>query len=874
MGSLRHHQSTKKCAARPRRKLQIEALESRCVLTAPPWGATPEDLGDFLLGDVHVNVVFLESDGRIDPSTENWTAQQIAEVKQKVVEGVTWWKDLLEAQNSVHELNFHFDFEYADNPFPTAYEPISRVSQDFRLWVGEFLDHVGFGDLEGDLGISKGILAYNHAQRLKSGSDWAFTIFVVNSANDVDDRFAVGSDFSQAFAFAGGRFLISPSGRPASTYAHEMGHMFYALDEHGSASYTARRGYYNTQNLNARSGHPDPDSRVVSIMDSHEAAFPIYAISQSAAEMVGWRDSDGDGIFDVLDVPLSLVGAGGIDPSTGLYRFVGRAEVGVLPNQNQSSHRSDITINQVSRIQYRIDGGAWIDAVEPHAYQVDLDFSFPVPPGSHLIEIRAIDDATNEPGETGVISNIFQGTTTAPSAVTQPGINGFLFEDLDGDGVRDLNEGPLAGWTVEVRGPNGERLNWVQRIDLSQVGDEQDVNHADPGVILTAGPLNALTNFSFPTPVRARTSAVTGAKVFAHQPTGTNTWTTEWRGTQQALAMEFVDPVTTISIDVVANNDNDYGRLEIYDANRQLIERVTTGPLARGEVATLTLGRPQADIKYAVVMDHAGTGVELTNLRFGPSTTTVTDALGAWTVPYLDQGDFTVQVTPRAGWTVTTPDGATQSVTLASGATVENVTFGLQRIESPWQNKVNPLDVDGDGLVAIGDLLKIVQYLRDHGAGVIEGEPEPGDAKIDVDGDLVAGPADMLAVVTALRAQIQQQAAGEGETTVDWQAPSTLTLSINASSLPESELTPEAMYYAPFVTHTWLTSEAAEKPQGPSLPERSHAAPIPQFIPAQRDVHARVNAVLAKLRWSKIVDETLEAAIEDIAMGRASQDLA
>ncbi len=839
------------------------------MLAALPHGATAEDTADYLLGDVHVNVVLLESDGRIDPSIENWTPQKIAEVKQKVVEGVTWWKDLLDAQGSVHELNFHFDFEHADTPFQTPYEPISRVSQDFRLWVADFLDHVGHGGLGGDIGISKGMLAFNHAERVASGSDWAFTIFVVNSEQDPDDRFQSGSDFSQAFAFAGGRFLISPSARPASTFAHEMGHIFYALDEHGNASYSARRGYYNTQNLNARSGNPDPASRVTSIMDGHELAYPIYAASPSALEMVGWRDSDGDGVFDVLDVPLSLTGSGGIDPATGQYRFVGRAEVGVLPNLNQSSHQSDITLNRVSRVQYRIDGGAWTDAVEPHAYQVDLDFSFAVPAGQHAIEIRALDDATNEPGETGVTSAIFQGSTSAPSAVALPGINGFLWHDEDGDGVRDANERALSGWTVEIRDAAGQRLNLVQRVDLSQVGDAQDVNQADPGLTLSAAPLNVLTNFSYPVPVRAHTSSINGARVFAYQPTGSNTWTTEWRGSQQPLAMELVDPVSTLSIDVIANSDNDYGRLEIYDANRNLIDRVTTGPLARGQVATLTLSRPTADIAYAVALGHAGSGVELTNLRFGPSTTAVTDAHGAWSAPYLEQGDFTVQVVAPPGWTATTPGGAARAVSLTSGATVENVTFGLRSGDSPWQNSANPVDVNGDGDVTVADLLAVVRYLRDHSAGLIEGEPDADEARIDVDGDQVAGPSDLLAVVTALRAKIQQQTDAESEAAVSLSA----SLPVSASSplaAAEAEspwtlvVTPaQRVWPAPATTDRLVVSAPVEQTK-PDLAKLT--------APRSRDERFFL-ALVGKSSEEGLLADTLETVIENIALERISDQL-
>ena len=74
--------------------------------------------------------------------------------------------------------------------------------------------------------IDTDIRAFNNAQRLKHNADWAFTIFVANDYGDADGQFKSGGQFEQAFAFAGGRFLVTPSQRPASTFAHETGHIF------------------------------------------------------------------------------------------------------------------------------------------------------------------------------------------------------------------------------------------------------------------------------------------------------------------------------------------------------------------------------------------------------------------------------------------------------------------------------------------------------------------------------------------------------------------------------------------------------------------------------------------------------------------------
>ncbi|MHC4179332.1 MAG: dockerin type I domain-containing protein, partial [Planctomycetota bacterium] len=174
------------------------------MLSAIPFGAAPDDTCEYMLGDVSVTLVLMESDGSIDPSTEDWTTTDIESVKGKVAEGLSWWEDALALESSVHSLNFILDATYADSPVPTGYEPISRPWDAYQFWVEDFLDHVGFSTVAG---LGEDIRSFNHAQRLAQGTDWSFTIFVANSTNDTNDRFELGHEFSGAFGFAGGLFF-------------------------------------------------------------------------------------------------------------------------------------------------------------------------------------------------------------------------------------------------------------------------------------------------------------------------------------------------------------------------------------------------------------------------------------------------------------------------------------------------------------------------------------------------------------------------------------------------------------------------------------------------------------------------------------------
>ena len=151
------------------------------MLSGVPFGAEVDDTAEFMLGDVSVTVVLMESNGQIDPSTEDWTAASIQDVKDSVEEGLQWWVDTLDAQGTVHSLNFDVDYTYADDPVPTKYEPISRSSDGHELWVDEFLDYVGFST---SAGRYDDIRAFNDSQREAHNTHWAFTIFVANSDAD------------------------------------------------------------------------------------------------------------------------------------------------------------------------------------------------------------------------------------------------------------------------------------------------------------------------------------------------------------------------------------------------------------------------------------------------------------------------------------------------------------------------------------------------------------------------------------------------------------------------------------------------------------------------------------------------------------------
>ena len=740
------------------RRLHIEQLEGRDLLTALPFGAMPDDTGEYMLGDVKVTVVLMESDGTKDASTENWTTDSINAVKANVQAGLNWWKDTLDALPNVRDglLNFDIDWTYADTPVNTGYEPISRISNDFSLWTYDFLNKVGF-NATGN--FSSDIRAFNNFQRQQSGDDWAFTIFVVNNANDVDKGFADGGSFKNAFAFAGGRFEVVPASRPASTFAHETGHMFWAFDEYSgaSANYLSRRGYYNTQNTNSASNPAPGFVQANSIMSNDDAlsnpprltltnAYNGHTSSQSSLETIGWKDSDGDGIFDVLDVPFKLSGTGSYNAATGLYHFTGSSSVATLPNQNTSGLQNDITINQIRVVQVQIDNGPWttVLTLPARTYQTAIDVSFAVPAGQHTVHLQTADTRT------GVTSASFSGDTVAPSQVGSPGISGFVFRDDDGDGVWDPGEPPLTDFGLEVVDENDEPIDLLKNVEPSVSPESTVLNTINPDATIAAVGGDVQNNL-----VKARTSSLypSAGRVFTTQSIAEGRTVETW-GSSRQLRVDFTNPVGVVSIRAYSGSGTSFGRLEAYDAQGHLLERFTSGAISGSNFVTMSIARPSADIAYVIAHGHVGTEVVLDTLQWGPMTSATSDTLGAYSLANLPAGTYRVKADPPPNHVVTTPTDGVATITVGPGQAVTGVNFGIHVGLNIWHNISHPLNVDGDAdsLTTPIDALLIINWLNSHPNQPelpTDGDPSV-DGYIDVNDDGLCTPLDALLVINDL----------------------------------------------------------------------------------------------------------------------------
>jgi hypothetical protein len=272
--------------------------EARSPLISPPFPAITKP-ASLMAGSVAVGIILVESDGTVDPSTENWTDDEKQRVFSEIVGALHWWAELEPRAN----LSFVYD-DHFTQPLATGVEPISRPYLHQQYWIADTMGALGYGAYS----YFSRVRDYNNHLRQIFDTDWAFTIFVVNSFADSDNRF---SDGYFAYAYLGGPFMVMTYGNDSygpsnmdAVAAHEMGHIFLALDQYYNATQPCdrRAGYLDVPNQNSQYG--PCASNETSIMRGQIYPFYARSIDSYAAGQLGWRDSDGDNVLDPLDVNL------------------------------------------------------------------------------------------------------------------------------------------------------------------------------------------------------------------------------------------------------------------------------------------------------------------------------------------------------------------------------------------------------------------------------------------------------------------------------------------------------------------------------------------------------------------------------------------
>ncbi|MEI7770164.1 MAG: hypothetical protein WCI67_09265, partial [Chloroflexales bacterium] len=357
---------------------------------------------EYMAGKVAVQVVLPESTGH----GEDWSAAQIAQVRTQIQAGLDWWA----AQLPLAHLSFTLDLQVV----PSAHEPIEYGIMDEGIWIGDTLSRLGFS------GASHFDQAYaaDTALRDTLGADWATTIFVVNSSGRSGGTFPDGHF---AYAYVNGPFMVLTSdagsygsGQLAPVVAHEFGHIFGALDQYAIASIDCAQtsGYLNAPTSNSQ--YNSCGSHLPSIMIELLSAFSRGQIDPSAMAQIGYRDSDGDGIIDPLDTTPQLT-----------LRPTLTSEPGGRPTLSGSSYdigfpsplQQSVSINTISAVEYRVDGGAWQPVALDSAQELGSKTFASVLPlydGDYTVEVHARNSAGIESQVSSLAINV-SGVGPRPS---------------------------------------------------------------------------------------------------------------------------------------------------------------------------------------------------------------------------------------------------------------------------------------------------------------------------------------------------------------------------------------------------------------------------------------------------------------------------
>jgi hypothetical protein len=354
-------------------------------------GALPgaRETAAYAAGRVAVGVVFLESDGTRMRSTEDWSREDPSRPGQdrrqlaleKIQNALDWWN--AQSPDGSLELFLPAAGAYgAPQTLKTGYEPIRmdvangwggrrNVLSD-AAWRWQAMGRLGFGhDASDDQPYPETL--YADRLRRRNDADWAFVVYVVDSLRDADGMFRNGAVAYTADLFGPYTMLSYDNDGYGfdnfdAVLAHEMGHVFGALDEYAppSPGYPSTgdltSGYLGVRNRNAVRGGSTDLPCIMRGSDAMLGAFALGDLCPSTVGQTGLRDTDADTRPDVVDTrpafatQLETTAASGSVTLRGTVterpRHRGRISMGVY-------FRRDLSIRVPHALQHRIDGGAW-----------------------------------------------------------------------------------------------------------------------------------------------------------------------------------------------------------------------------------------------------------------------------------------------------------------------------------------------------------------------------------------------------------------------------------------------------------------------------------------------------------------------------------
>ncbi len=300
---------------------------------------------EILTGTILANFIFPESNGQIDPSTEDWSANDMREAEKGSAGAFLAWQAWTQM-----DINATFNM---NKRIPTGYEPIKHDMNTDERWIVDVMRGMGWGLRTNDSHVA--VHEFNEAMRALYRTQWVVTSFIACARNVPNHRFGNGNAFYTAYAFLGGPYMLEPF--PAGldpnnigetlVYSkivqHEVGHLFWTLDEYPGAPGTCsgRSGYLNYDNGNITVTLPDGqqlrcEELKACIMHSAARLGQDRPWCNYSLGHLGVIDANANGFADVFEAAPEIVfepeGPETVTTRDFTLRF--RAVSRAVPNQN------------------------------------------------------------------------------------------------------------------------------------------------------------------------------------------------------------------------------------------------------------------------------------------------------------------------------------------------------------------------------------------------------------------------------------------------------------------------------------------------------------------------------------------------------------
>ncbi len=352
----------------------------------------------YAAGTIAVSVWLPESNGAAEPSTEDWTQEQILEVYAKIQSAL----EAVKRHEPQSGLRFVMHYESA----PGRGGLTGTIDHDW-----EFGKQANWGAGNNENRSKAQILGRLLDREVGESETWFAMKDYVNRVRDMyaaDGVFVVivgangnGTAGLRAHASINGPSTTLHSLNSWRVFMHEFGHIFGATDEYcpdACRTPTATQGYLSAINANATY----KKGSGVGINDGQGENQPslmmynvVNAVNGYTRGAWGWLDVDGDGIVDVRDTsPRSRLEATELDGEVFLTGWI-------VDVPAARRYGSGFSVNRIEALEYRfadVEGCPWFE-IPVHKetrgrQRVELNLGA-LPAGRHAIEVRAVNSVGN-----------------------------------------------------------------------------------------------------------------------------------------------------------------------------------------------------------------------------------------------------------------------------------------------------------------------------------------------------------------------------------------------------------------------------------------------------------------------------------------------